>query len=592
MTLAIDTFRQIWCVDFEFGYTNAGSANLTPPGELQVPVCLVALELRSGRKIRRWNDEFGATPPYSTGLESLFIAFFASAEIKCHLALSWPVPARVLDLWVEYRNMTNAIGFSGGRKLIDVLARYGLNSLGADEKGEMQKLAMHIGAGGSYTEEERAALLDYCETDVEALASLLPMMGPRIDLPYAVLRGRYMGAVARMEHAGIPIDSDTWSRLQRHWSNIKGKLITNIDAQYGVYEGSTFKRDLFADYLLRENIPWPRLEDGNLDLSDDAFRHAAKSHPIVSPLRELRHALSAMRLDHLEVGTDGRNRTSLSPFRSVTGRNQPSNNKFIFGPSRWLRGLIKPAPGYGVAYIDWEQQEFGIAAALSGDTVMMEAYATGDPYLSFAQQAGAVPAGATKSTHGPVRELYKQTVLGTQYGLEEQGLADRIGKPRIEARNLLQRHRETYRTFWNWSDAVAGHAMLSSQIMTVFGWGQHIVAYPKEPNPRSIRNFPMQANGAEMMRLAASYATEDGITVCCPIHDAFLIEAPLERLVEDIARMQEVMRRASRTVLAGFELRTEVVTVKYPDRYMDKGGQEFWNRVMLLLEGCENGRGV
>jgi DNA polymerase-1 len=171
VTPAFDTFKEIWCVDFEFGYTNAGPANLTPPGELQAPVCLVAWELRSRRKIKLWRNDFAATPPYSTGPESLFIAFFANAEIKCHLVLGWPVPAHVLDLWVEYRNMTNAIGFNGGRKLINVLARYGLSSIGADEKGEMQELAMHIGAGGSYTEEQRAALLDYCETDVEALAT-------------------------------------------------------------------------------------------------------------------------------------------------------------------------------------------------------------------------------------------------------------------------------------------------------------------------------------------------------------------------------------------------------------------------------------
>ena len=64
-------------------------------------------------------------------------------------------------------------------------------------------------------------------------------------------------------------------------------------------------------------------------------------------------ALSQMRLSDLAVGQDGRNRAILSAFRARTGRNQPSNTKFIFGPSVWLRGLIQPPPGYGIAYIDW-----------------------------------------------------------------------------------------------------------------------------------------------------------------------------------------------------------------------------------------------
>src|SRR4029078_4664047 len=89
-------------------------------------------------------------------------------------------------------------------------------------------------------------------------------------------------------------------------------------------------------------------------------------------------------------------RTLLSAFRARTSRNQPSNTKFIFGPSVWLRGLIKPPPGYGIAYIDWQQQEFGIAAALSRDPRMMEAYRSGDPYLAFAKQAGAAPVAAQR----------------------------------------------------------------------------------------------------------------------------------------------------------------------------------------------------
>ena len=75
-----------------------------------------------------------------------------------------------------------------------------------------------------------------------------------------------------------------------------------------------------------------------------------------------------------------------------------------------------------------------------------------------------------------------------------------------------------------------------------------------ESNPRSLRNFPMQANGADMMRLAACLATERGIEVCATVHDAFLIIAPLERLEEDVARMRAAMAEASRIVLGGFEL--------------------------------------
>jgi DNA polymerase-1 len=208
-----------------------------------------------------------------------------------------------------------------------------------------------------------------------------------------------------------------------------------------------------------------------------------------------------------QVGSDGHNRTIVSAFRSKTGRNQPSNTRFIFGPSTWLRYLIRPGPQRGLAYIDWQQQEFGIAAALSGDTLMKQAYQSGDPYLAFAKQAKAVPPEATKASHKSERDRFKACVLAVQYGMGEASLAHRIGQPPIVGRELLKLHRATYQTFWRWSDAMLDDAMLSGKLQTVFGWRLSVGA---NPNPRSLRNFHMQANGAEMLRLACCKAVEEG----------------------------------------------------------------------------------
>src|SRR4029450_12426214 len=141
-----------------------------------------------------------------------------------------------------------------------------------------------------------------------------------------------------------------------------------------------------------------------------------------------------------------------------------------------------------------------------------------------------------------------------------------IGQPLVFARDLLRAHRETYRTFWRWSDAAVDTAMSALSLHTVFGWRAGV---GENTNPRFLRNFPMQANGAEMLRLACCLATERDIEVCAPVHDAALIAAPLSRLDEDVAAMRDAMREASSIVLAGFELGTDVKTVRYPDRYAD-----------------------
>src|SRR5262252_10905428 len=157
------------------------------PGERPVPVCLVAKELRSGRTFQIFQGEFGAAPPYATGPDVLFVAYYASAELGCYRALGWPMPERILDLFTEFRARTNGLETPAGRGLLGALAYFGLDGIGASEKTEMRDLVLR---GGPWSKEERIAILDYCQSDVVALERLLPAMVPAIDLPRALLRGR------------------------------------------------------------------------------------------------------------------------------------------------------------------------------------------------------------------------------------------------------------------------------------------------------------------------------------------------------------------------------------------------------------------
>ncbi len=560
--------------EFHFG-GHATPAEASRSGERPRPVCLVARELFSGQVWRLWHDEFGSQPPFPHGDDTLVVAHYASAELGVFRALGWPQPKYILDTFTEFRARTNGRHHAAG--LIAAATYFGLDAIGSAAKKSMVAVILR---GPPWSAEEQAAILRYCEGDVLLLERLLMAMLPRLDLPRALLRGRFMKAAAAIEWNGIPIDTVTLTLLRKHWTGIQDELIAEIDRGYGVFEGRSFRRDRWQQWLIANGIPWLTTETGQIKLDDGTFRAMAKSHPEVSPMRELRNALSEMRLNDLAVGADGRGRTILSAFQSRTGRCQPSNTKYIFGPSVWLRGLIKPAEGWGVAYIDWSQQEFGIAAVLSGDEVMQAAYRSGDPYLAFAKQAGLVPADATKQSHAAMRELCKQCVLGVAYGMEATSLAQRIGQLEIVARDLLRAHRETYRKFWAWSDAMVDRAILGFPLVTAFGWP---IRTGSDPNPRSLRNFPCQANGSELLRLAACLATEQGIKVGALVHDAVLIAAPLERLDHDIERMRAAMATASRIVLDGFELRTDVNVIRYPDRYMDPRGAEMWDRVMALV---------
>ncbi len=84
----------------------------------------------------------------------------------------------------------------------------------------------------------------------------------------------------------------------------------------------------------------------------------------------------------------------------------------------------------------------------------------------------------------------------------ERSLGQRIGQSRAHGRGLLLRHRQTCQRFWRWSDSVVDFAAIHGFLFSVFGWRLRVMDVFNE---RSLRNFPMQANGAEMLRLACCH---------------------------------------------------------------------------------------
>jgi DNA polymerase I len=319
-------YKAIVVADFEFEFGGRD-------GNRPRPVCMVAKELRSGQEWRIWRGEFPSRPPFPIWSDTLFVAFVASAELGCFRALGWPMPARILDLYAEFRNHVN--GSIGDRGLIAAMNYFGLDAMSVVHKQQMVDLIL---AGGPWTDQERADIFDYCAGDTNALERLLPVMLPQIDLPRALLRGRYMAAASAMEWNGVPIDTTTLELLRAHWNDIKDRLIADIDKDFGVYEGVHFRKNLFEQLLARLGIPWERLESGSLCLEDGVWREMARAYPIISPLRELRHALSDLRLNDLSVGDDGRNRTPLWAFGSKTGRKSTVQFQIHLWPERLAAG--------------------------------------------------------------------------------------------------------------------------------------------------------------------------------------------------------------------------------------------------------------
>jgi len=123
--------------------------------------------------------------------------------------------------------------------------------------------------------------------------------------------------------------------------------------------------------------------------------------------------------------------------------------------------------------------------------------------------------------------------------------------------------------------------MLERKIETVFGWPLRITT---SPNKRTLYNFPMQGNGAEMLRLAACRLCDAGIVPAMLIHDGILLEVDNN---EQIAHAIEIMRKVGQDVCNGLEIGVDIdQRLERGARYEDKRpiAKRMWQTIMDTLE--------
>ena len=178
---------------------------------------------------------------------------------------------------------------------------------------------------------------------------------------------------------------------------------------------------------------------------------------------------------------------------------------------------------------DYKQQEVRIAALLSGDSALLQACESGDVYLGIAQQLGFLPDSLNEQERKAVRTLFKTVVLGIQYGLGFRSLAVRTGISLYEAREILARLHAQFRQYGDYAQSVCDHAGLQLEIGTPFGWRMQC---PSDINPRTVRNFPAQSTGSEILHVACVLAERRGIEIVAPVHDAIVAEGPAGQVEE------------------------------------------------------------
>jgi hypothetical protein len=378
-----------------------------------------------------------------------------------------------------------------------------------------------------------------------------------------------------------------WNLVQENKVAVIQELLRRFDPSHGdddpIYTLSgEWNYNRFERWLLRNGITmWPRKESGQLDTTGDAFR-LMYHIPGIEGLHALRDSIGFIAKARLPLGADGRNRPSLFPFGTATGRNAHARSPYNAHAA--IRSFITFPPDRIGVYLDWRTQEVGIAAARSGDRNLIEAYNSGDVYHVLALACGFTrepDRKRWKDSEPETRQRMKSLQLAINYGMGVPSLARGLDRHPLIASGVIELHRRTFPQYWQWRENAVLTAMLARRIESSGGWPLRITT---SPNKRTLYNFPMQADGAEMLRLAAWRLCEAGIVPCMLIHDGILLELSSH---DEIEIAKEIMRQAGCDVCGGFEIGVDIdQKLVGGERYRDKRpvAGKMWETIMRTLE--------
>jgi hypothetical protein len=595
-----ENFGRVIVCDFE--YEVKGGEYQLAAGDLPKVLCMVAHELDENlqhvRTIKLWRGEFGSGPPFDIGPDTLFAAYSAWAELTCFMVLGWKFPVHIFDQHTAYLATSNFLWpyepdeerrSRPANSLADACKAYGIEGWQEIEKEQISK---DIGEG-RWRDYGRDRVLEYCEEDVKASTRLLRAQirghGRKdpVDIELTLHWSNYSAkAIAQVQARGMLVDKELWDQVQDNKEAVILDLLRQFDPSRDMPapifspDGQwSYKR--FSQYLISIGVTaWPRSAEGELKTDEDTFDLMAHV-PGLPGIKALRNSLRMIVGAKLPIGRDGRNRPSLFPFGTVTGRN--AHAKSLFNAHAGMRSFMVSPPGKISVYLDWRTQEVGVAAARSEDQALLDAYRGGDVYHSLAQVTGLTTDPDPKhwkQTEPDMRQRMKKLQLAINYGMGVASLARGLERHPVVASFLIDHHRRTYPRFWQWREDQVDKAMLSRKMTSVFGWPMHL-SY--SPNMRTLFNFPMQSGGAEMLRLASWRLCEAGIVPNMLVHDGILLEVENRGL---IAKAIEIMKGAGRDVCNGLEIGVDIDQVLEPGaRYVDKRpvAREMWNTMMRTL---------
>jgi len=539
------------------------------------------LELREGHFLVCWNVSAEGRSLVALGLDPSKFKIY-DAQIEYKMLLNWNDRLIVRDHISKTGKIVRYKKYSSPPKTL-ISATYVLLGILEDSKhkDKMRKLIL---SRKVFTEEEKQEILDYGRSDIKNLFDIVKKINGHYRSMFVAdelrllgdemfYRGKIGALTSIIESRGYPIDYNFYVAVKDNAHKILDDCREDINSQF---DWNIFKKKKDGSYgmeqkLIKEWIAtseykdtWLKTPKESYALSDKAMEKLMlpkyeypKGNVLaqVKRFNDLKKSFSGFLPksassttgffeDHL--GSDGYVRPYLNAYGSQSARWQPKAVGYMFLKSPMFRSMVHPPKGKVIIGCDYASQEIFIAALNSKDQKMIDAYLSGDFYLAFGKDAGAIPQDGTKQTHGVERNRFKSTVLGISYGMGSISLAAKltmdtgIKHTSEEAQKLIDLYFTTYPDYKKYIDKTLADYNKTRKMKLVDGW----YMFGSNDNWRSVANCPIQGMGSCILRKVVERSHNANMKITMLLHDAAYFICDAEDLDHQVSQINYVMKKA------------------------------------------------
>jgi len=360
----------------------------------------------------------------------------------------------------------------------------------------------------------------------------------------------------RMEVAGVRLNTD---RLREITARVRDE-IRDLERRIFALAGTEFVigSPQQLGEILFVKLGLSKKRRGKTGFSTDArvlqaIRGEHEIIPLIERWREL-NQLDKTYFSVLPQLVDGQSRihTTFLQAAATTGRLASTNPNMQNVPirtalGREIRGCFDAAPGNVLLSADYSQIELRVLAHIADEPVLKEIFVRGeDVHTATASKVFSTP---PEQLDLGQRSKAKMINYGIVYGLSDYGLADRLGIPREEAKEIIDTYLERFPAVRAFIEGTIASATENGHVTTLWGRRRQIPELKarnwqvRTLGERLAVNTVIQGTAADVMKLALvrvdAALRASPVRPILTVHDELLFEGP----AADVDAVRELIRR-------------------------------------------------